>query len=83
MEWMSLFPPLVCYQNVEADPPYIGDLPDNEPSLSYTEEINGFVDALTYFLSIKKIFPTKPITFDDPVGFVKVPVKLPWTHLIK
>ncbi|KAG6692641.1 hypothetical protein I3843_10G116600 [Carya illinoinensis] len=44
---------------------------------SYTEEILCILDGLTYLLSVKDIVPIYPITVDDPLGFVLLPIAFP------
>ncbi|KAG2685560.1 hypothetical protein I3760_10G131100 [Carya illinoinensis] len=48
----------------------------NDPSLFYSSEILCILDSIAYMLETKNAFPTRPITLDDPLGFVPVPVEL-------
>ncbi|KAF5471831.1 hypothetical protein F2P56_008597 [Juglans regia] len=44
---------------------------------SYTQEVLRILHSLTYWLGVKNFAPIWPITVDDPLGFVLLPVAFP------
>lgn len=73
----NLIPPWKPISNSRRDWPFVPALAENEPSLysKYTSQIRKLLHDLTYLLNVRNAFPTLPITDDDPLGLVEVPVE--------
>ncbi|KAJ4845816.1 hypothetical protein Tsubulata_008222 [Turnera subulata] len=79
-DWNHLFPPLSSLPDPlptdlfkELDPDVTDSDIENDPSHTYPDEIIGLTTTLWHTVRAYDIFPTKPITGDEPIGFVQLP----------